>query len=375
VQPLAMASERFLSIALERKELLAYLKGIQKIFYWIAFFLIGASLFLSVMLPHPWSVLLPLALLMTLAIAANDVANYIQNAARHRAVVALHQAAFEWLKWGVACVAMLLLGATGASAILGYIAAMLAILVSQAFFFSRTVRSLKGDEELPESAVVSEWLRYIWAYGWPFITWGTITSCHMASDRWGLSWFRETTEVGKYSVLFQLGYYPVLFLSGIVLQVVAPLIYAHAGDGQDVARLAKVHRWLTVIVGAMLLFVFAIVLFLARFHELVFSFAVAEEFREASWLLPLFALAGGLSIAGQTAAMFQTARGLSKRLIAPKVITATLGIVCNLIGAHVAGILGVVISHSAISLIYLVWMFLEANQFTRECGNGFITQR
>ena len=69
-------------------------------------------------------------------------------------------------------------------------------------------------------------------------------------------------------------------------------------------------------------------------------------------------LSGGLFAAGQIAVLSLLSGAHSQRLIAPKIITALLGVLLNIGGAFWLGLSGVVYAGVAVSSIYLVWIVM-----------------
>jgi O-antigen/teichoic acid export membrane protein len=92
------------------------------------------------------------------------------------------------------------------------------------------------------------------------------------------------------------------------------------------------------------------------FHDRIVALFVAPEYRVVSGLLPLMILAGGLYAAGQIAVLSLLSGVNSRALIAPKIVTALLGVALNFAGAFWFGLNGVVWAGVLFGLIYLVWI-------------------
>jgi O-antigen/teichoic acid export membrane protein len=279
----------------------------------------------------------------------------MQNAMRQRPIVAWHQALASWARFLAAAMMVLWLGATSAVAMLGYVLAGLLVLYSQWWFFRRSVRPttklISNGARLPR-----RWETQMFAYAWPFAIWGTFTWAQMASDRWALQIFASIHEVGLYTVLYQLGYYPITLLTGLMVQLVAPVFFQRAGDASDPSRIRQVHdlnNWLTIV--ALLLTGIAALL-AYTLHGRIFAWLVAPEYRAISWLLPGMVLAGGLFAAGQIAVIYLLSGTKTRSLIAPKIVTSVVGVLMNMVGAAWFGIWGVVVGSIITSGVYLIWI-------------------
>ena len=169
----------------------------------------------------------------------------------------------------------------------------------------------------------------IWAYSWPFSTWGIFTWAQQSSDRWALEAFASTQEVGLYAVLFQLGYTPIAMATAMAVSFIGPILYQRSGDATSGSRNANVHQlaWrITLSCLALTLLAFSLAMGL---HQWVFRFVVAAEFRSVSYLLPWVVLAGGLFASAQMLALKLMSEMRSVAMLRVKIVTAVLGIVFN----------------------------------------------
>lgn len=297
-----------------------------------------------------WIGLATAALLFAVVGGFNTVLSGLQNAARQRAVVALHQGAEPWVRVAAAVAMVVTLGAFSTAALAGYVLASCAILLSQWVFFRRLWRPAR----VPARAV--HWRGQTLHYAWPFAAWGLFYWAQSASDRWALGLLASTEDVGLYAVLFQIGYYPVSMATGMALQFLTPIFFARAGDATDRARSAGVARLagrLTVgsLAGTLVLGGLAFLL-----HAQVFEIFLAREYASASALLPWMVLAGGVFAAGQIIALNLMSQLKTRTMMFAKIGTAVLGVALNFAGAYWFGIGGVVAAGLAFSILYLAWM-------------------
>jgi O-antigen/teichoic acid export membrane protein len=385
---------RYLPVAIARQDLPHFTTAAKRILFASAVIslLIGValSLFLWFNLQGDWALLCLLGFSFATISLYNFTANSVQNAARNRSIVALHTSLETWLKVLFGAAAILLLGASASSALLGYMAAVGLILLSQWFFlkydFVNRV-SLEQNNKPPSTQSAAQWQQDIWQFAWPFATWGVFTWAQQVSDLWSLKAFTSQSEVGLYTVIFQLGYAPIILLNSIVQVFLGPILNQqieknqqgrqsvntqqnqttqnkHSNSSQqntavlqsNLNKSKSVHRvtWVTTLLS-LVTTTFAFV-FILNTHEWLFSFLVAPGFRSASVYLAYMVLAGGLFSAGQILSLKLVSEFNSTIMLRVKVGTALLGLVLNIFGAWAYGTAGVVGSMIIFSVSYLAWM-------------------
>ena len=280
----------------------------------------------------------------------NAILNGVQNAARQRAVVALHQGMESWLRVLVAVGLLLWLGRSSTVAMLGYAAAVVVVLGSQYVFFRKAVRGTSA------AAGKTNWQRQVWQYSWPISVFGIFTWAQLASDRWALELFATTRDVGTYAALFHLGYYPMSMASTMATQFLAPIFYQRAGDAKDGARNAGVSRLSCNLTGFTLGGTAAAFVLALMFHRQIFRFLVASEYASVSHLLPWMLLAGGIFAAGQAIALDLMSQMRTQAMMAAKIATALAGVALNFAGAYWLGTRGIVFAGVLFSVLYFAWM-------------------
>ncbi len=232
------------------------------------------------------------------------------------------------------------------------------MIASQAWFFERRVVRAAIKVEWRPSRDAKPWRHRMVAYAWPFSVWGVVTWLQLSSDRWVLQVFCNTQDVGLYAVVYQLGFAPPMLLCGLVSQLVAPVFFQLAGDGTDERRRALVSRRNWQMTIAALCASACCVAAAAGLHAWVFRLLVAEEYRSVSWLLPAFALSGGLFGTAQLATLGLLSNHDPKILLKAKVCTSALGIVLNFCGAWAWGLVGVVMAGMLTNGLYLSWVIV-----------------
>ncbi len=279
----------------------------------------------------------------------------VQNAARQRHIVAIHNGLNSWLKFGFVVGALLWFGASSVTVVVGYVFATLLVTISQLYFFRRTI-----SRSVSVSTRHRPWMREIWRFSWPFSLFGVFTWMQQVSDRWSLQVFATAEDVGRYAVVFQLGYTPIATLLGMAMIFIGPILYQRSGNATDDTRNKNVHylSWKITVLALML----TCVAFFATMtmHEWIFRVLVASEYHSISYLLPWVTLAGGIFACGQLISLKLMSEMKTRMLIAPKTITSLFGVAINIVGASMAGLHGVVIALNAFSLFYFLWMLILA---------------
>lgn len=348
---------RFYSIAAEKQDLGEYVLGIWRLVaYSSAAVLIIGAIVLAVLVVlgyRDWVGMVACAVVLSLLRGYNSTINGIQNAARQRGIVAFHGGLDAWLKCVLAVVIMVWLGTSSTNVLIGFSCSAAIVTSCQGLFLRRTLPlGMKGAKHN------KSWTDQMWSYAWPFCAWGIFSWMQQVSDRWSLETFTSTEEVGMYAVVFQLGYTPITILLGMAMAFIGPILYQRSGDGTDIKRNKAVHKlsWRIAIVALLVTGMGFFVSLL--FHKWVFYLLVAPEYRRVSYLLPWVVLAGGLFAVGQMISLKLMSEMKSLKLLAPKILTALLGVFFNVAGAFLAGLHGVAAALVAFSVVYLFWMML-----------------
>jgi O-antigen/teichoic acid export membrane protein len=351
---------RFYSIAKDSDDLQEYLAQSFSLLRMagIVTLLVGAVLLTGVVMTShtEWAILVVSTIAFSVVSNYNGVFSDIQNAARNRPIVVLNSSLDTILKIAFVFLAAVMLGASGTIIILAYALSSIVVFLSNKALLKYAIspQSLNKHTNVRTSR---NWKAQIWTYAWPFSAWGIFTWAQQASDRWALQVFATTAEVGVFAVLFQLGYVPIIMLSGLLASFLTPIFFSRAGDASDETRNVSVQR-INLLVTYTLLVLTALAFFITwAMHTLIFMMFVSPEFRGHSYLLPWFVLAGGLFSTGQMLVLKVLSEVRPRMLLTLKVCTALLGLVLNILGAWLAGIYGVIIALVSFSTIYAVGMF------------------
>lgn len=361
---LAAGISRFYSIAAEKNELSGYLNASQGLMGY-AVIIAGAITLISIagllsMRHSQWIVLVSAALMLSVFNGFSSALGGIHNAARQRAVVALHGGVEPWLRILLAVGMMIWLGSSSTAVILGYAFSSLIVTGSQLFFLKRLI---SADQPILNTS--DNWRQQIWSYSWPFSVFGVFTWLQQISDRWALQTYASGHDVGLYAVVFQLGYVPIGLALGMAMTFLGPILYQRSGSTTDQNRNMDVHQiaWRITFAGlAITALAFVFTLFM---HKGIFQLLVATKYHEVSYLLPWMIVAGGVFSSAQILALKLMSEMKTAVMTTAKIVSAILGVILNIYGASQFGSQGVVAALLAFSCIYFFWMVWLA-QFPAE---------
>ena len=372
MKPVAQSSLRYFSPAYNNDQLKTYLRSIVKILgilsVAVLMFAVIASALAMAAGYVTWPALLLLASIFAVVQGINSSLTGMQNAARHRVIVALHRSLFQWLRFLLAIIFIQIIGRSSIPAISGYIIAALLVFGSQFLFFRRRILNRASATPIKRSDPIQpkiDFSKNLVSYAWPLAVLGIFTWGQLATSRWALELFTGTYEVGLYSVLFQLGYYPLTLVTTVTAQLIAPILFGAAGLALSQVQRRRAHVSNVWVFGAMIALTLMMALFAFVFHDALFRLFAAPEYGTVSYLLAFMVIAGGVFSSAQIGSMIFMTDFNTKALLIPIVGSASLGILLNFVGARWLGLNGVVAANVAFSLIFLLWIGLSVRTTIR----------
>ena len=357
--PLSVTGQRFYSTTAESNDLQFYVTSLTRLSWQLVglLLIINTLTFAALALCWESGVSLhtfALATLFSVISGANTLFDGIQSAARCRRLVAWHQAAAQWLRFLIAAGCAVVINSSSDVVLFGYVIGSALVLISQFYFlgqlFKPELRACRTSDSADRVLTAR-----MWNYMWPFMAWGIFAWLQFSADRWALGLFATTSAVGQYVVLYQLGTFPLVLLTNMLQQLVAPILFHRVGDASDSRRndegtafLRKVNVLTAILVGVATSCA-------ALLHRPIFAILASAEYRTVSYLLPYMVLAGGLFSAGQLAAL-RIVMGLDTTPLMPvKIGSGILGTALSFGGAYWFGLPGVVAATLCGSAIYYVW--------------------
>lgn len=347
---------RYYPIAMKSRDTRCYVYSCKKLLFYLAILVSTVSLICCLILFYldleEIVVLSSLSLLAFLVSGLNTAFNALQNSARNRGVYALLMFLESLFKL-LAVLIFANLFKVSLGLILGlFVLSSSAVLVLQLFLLPRVVRASKKDT----SETSAYWIRSIFLYSLPFSSWGLFSWIQQSSDKWAIKFFLSSSDVGLYSVLFQLGYSPMSLMAGLGVTFISPFLFKLAGDksstlGKKSASNLAIRSALFCLGLTLIMFVLA-----ENFHSHIFRYLVSSEYEKSSHFLPWLILAGGVFSAGEIVAVQLMGELKTSKLISIKITTSVIGILLNVLFAFYGGLAGIVFAINIYSLVYFFWV-------------------
>jgi len=316
-----------------------------------SFVLILLSLIILIFLNQTDTIdLFLLACCLAILMGYNSTFNSIQNGNRNRIIVAYHQGIENWFKFLIAALFIMIFGSDSSIVLAGYITAFLILIISQTYFFNKKFSILFLED------YNKEWSSKILHYSLPFTYWGIFSWARSVSDRWALQYFTTEHEVGLYSVLFQLGYFPISVGGACLIQFITPILYQISDDATKYTNNKRTSK-----ISATICLIIIIISILSSFiayliHKEIFIIFTNEKYWNVSIFLPFMIMSGGLRVAAQSLSISLFSKMKTNEMIFSKISTAIFGVVISIIGAKLYGLKGVVYASLIFSSCDLLWV-------------------
>lgn len=358
--PLGATFARFFSPSRELQQLPGFIRGSKRFLGEVTIVILGAVVLAGLIMIFTekieWLGLLIAATAFSLFSGYSIAMDGVQNAARHRIIVAWHRGLRIWLQLLLAVAAVYLVGETSTAAMVGYALSAFIVFGSQYFFFRLKILSTSRKQPATPKKTYLKILKQMRTYVWPLMAWGIFIWLRTASSRWALLTFSSTYEVGMFEVLFQLGFYPVSLGLELILQLMIPVFYEVAGNATDPDRMMRVRKLNQIVFNLTLVLTGLGVILSYWLHDWIFSLFTASEYHTVSSYLPWMILAAGLLVSSQVAAQLVVVCFQTKALLAPQVVTGILGFLFSFTSVYLWGFPGVVFAGIMIALIQFFWI-------------------
>jgi O-antigen/teichoic acid export membrane protein len=348
---------RFYSISLEKGDLWGYLRASNRL---MGYATLGSSAIALVMMvglfltgQMHWLGMAAAVLLFSIMSGYNSALGGIQNAARQRAIVALHGCMDAWLKIGLTVGVVLWLGSSSTAVVIGYALSALLVIVSQLFFLRRLLRRHGGNTH---NSNTEDWVRQMWLFSWPMAVGGLFNWGYYASQRWALELFSTTSQVGQFYALTQIAYSPISMAGAMFLSFLTPVLFARAGVGTDHDRLRNTQR--VIIRIALIGFGFTLLIAGISFfiHDIIFRLLVATEYRQMSIYMPYVILSAGILQVSQTLGNILAIENKTIKFLRLSVIGNGGIAMLSIYFTSRWGIAGLITSMAIGATIHLIWM-------------------
>jgi O-antigen/teichoic acid export membrane protein len=239
----------------------------------------------------PDSVLLTLAFLLVFQVIYNLEVSLL-TAARRQKEVAFLGISQTWLKPGFAVLAIIVLGVSPFSILLGYsiatggILLLFYLLPVQVEGVSRSSKPLKPDRNLVNN---------IFRYSFPLMPLALVSWTSSLSDRYIIGGTLGLGQVGIYAAGYGLISMPFLMVEGIIGQTLRPAYFQSVSSIDSITGKKILRYHLIMTVGICGIGVLAV----CFFKNLLAQLFLAKEYREATILLPWIAVGISFQVISQ----------------------------------------------------------------------------
>src|SRR5262249_3680512 len=151
-------------------------------------------------------------------------------------------------------------------------------------------------------------------------------------------------DVGLYAVVYQLGYYPLSIMGGVLFQFSSPILFSIAGSGTNAERMSRAHSINRMVLNGTLFLTFSATVFAIFFHKLIFAILVGPEYRTVSRLLPFMVLSGGLYAYSYLQSLVLQSSDKTRNLLLPRIASSVAGVVLSVFLGYLFGVRGIVMS-------------------------------
>ncbi len=349
---------RFYSIAAEKSDLRGYIKASKRLMVYATLGVGAIALFLIVGLAitrYAKFVYLAVAVLVFSILSGyNSALGGIQNAARQRAIVAMHGAMNAWLNFGLVTGMVLFVKPSSSVVVIGYALTTLLITLSQLFFLARLLHRHNNDSPI-QTTNTEDWSKQIWMFSWPMMAGGLFNWGYYASQRWSLELFASTADVGKFYALTQIAYSPISMASGMFMTMLLPILYARAGDPGNHQRIANVRKIIFKIAAIGGVSTFLIAGIALSWHKKIFSLFVAEQYLDMSAYMPLTVLAAGLLQVSMAISIALTVKNKTRKFLSKDIFCNAIIATINLCVTWLYGLNGLLLGMLAGAILHLLW--------------------
>jgi len=282
----------------------------------------------------------------------NDIFNSMQNLARNRMHVAITGVIDAWLKVLLVGAVLNYVTASATEVILCYIATSVVILLIQIDKWKKFHKSLAHADEPPLN-----WEKEIWKFSLPASIWGIFVWFQQASDKWALQFFSSTNDVAQYSVLYQIGYTPLIIGIGLLVTMCTPILYRKSKLNDDGSLETQDHK-IVVFLGLLISIVTAAAFILLWLYNAQIMRAItAPAYYISSPFLPWMALSAGLFAFADVLYIKMMGEIRVKEILGVKILASLIGVAYNSLGAYFFSLWGVVAANVLFGITYLVIIY------------------
>jgi O-antigen/teichoic acid export membrane protein len=274
----------------------------------------------------------------------NDITNGLHNLARNRMIAARNSTCELILRLPIVGALFWIFHASIEMVVIGYLVSSVVLFCIQKIDIQKLIPS---NRPLQEKSI--NWRNGILKVALPASAWGFFVWIQQASDKWMLQMFSSTVDVAQYSVIYQVGYTPLVMLTGILVTFFAPILYR-----DNISNRALINKLLKFIAITTVLFMFLSWMF----GDFILMSLVSEKFMQAEHYFPHMVLAAGLYSVGDILCIKMMSDIRIKEIMRIKIISSLIGFVANAVGAAAFGLAGIVYAAIFFGFCYATLFFV-----------------
>lgn len=188
-------------------------------------------------------------------------------------------------------------------------------------------------------------------------------------DRWILAAFIGVDELAVFSVLLQLGYFPMLLLVGVVQTFVAPKVYVMCAVKSGAGR-GELKVFLLKILSGIFVFACVACAIAIVVADWIFQLFVGKDYAVFSMYLPVFIVSGAFASAGgvlhlAVIGVFETP--VVGKLMGVSVLISIVSASLLIVTLGLAGaVAGLVIASAVSALLYWLALYISTFRFVQD---------
>lgn len=189
------------------------------------------------------------------------------------------------------------------------------------------------------------------------------------SERWILAAVIGVDELAAFSVLLQIGYFPMLLVAGVAQTFVAPKMYALSADKSQFGQY-EFKKFLYKLLSSIAVLAIISCVVTIYFSNYILLLLAGKVYNVFSIYLPYFVIAGAFSAAGSM--LHLAVIGMFETRVVGKLIgvSVLIGIVCVFLlivaWGFVGAIAGLVIASATTALVYWLALYFFSFKFVQD---------
>jgi O-antigen/teichoic acid export membrane protein len=343
---ISIGAGRYYADANEKMNLYNYIKDIKNISYQISILLsiIGILIILLVYFKYQINIYVYLlALLFSLIYSLNNLIISIQNAQQDRKMLVSFTIIEVLLKLSLPIILVTFFFENKVFLILiGMIVSVAFVtLLRYKYVINKILKIIKNEQNKDKYNYKNK----IMQFSYPFIIWGIFGWLQQGSIKWMLGFYGSLEDVATYTLIFQIGYTPIILLGDLIMSIALPILYNHK------ERFKKI----IIIITALLLLLFLILLLIISFNGVdIMNFLMLDKYLTSFKYIHYIIISSFIFVWAQILSSFFYISENTKYLMFPSILSSIIGIFAAVMLINLYDIKGACYASIIHSLSYLI---------------------